>query len=199
MLKDTTPGFVRLSSIPKFTLSYKDLSKESIEKLKSTIDYIKANYPLRDIKAAKKFTLASILAEQHIAKYMEGEYYSDQEDLSDPWTYAFDVLSGIKYQGLRIEVKCSFSGKWINVQSTEYPGPSGINLTSFCSSNVADVMIILGTTEVSTGTFLYVPRVICTREAFGKNEGFVRPGKNGSFYLMKHFFSKKFPIKVYNT
>lgn len=170
-------------------MSIKDASEETKSKIIDTAKYALECDPTRDKQQLIRVTSASLLAEQFVAQHMEGSSYSGVEDIDDPWTYAFDVLSHIKYQGLRIEVKCAFSKRWVNIRSTNHPSNEGINLDAFLASNVADVIIIFLTQENEPGVFSYVPAFVMGREVFSQYPNIIKRGRDQkSWYLCKNFY-----------
>lgn len=193
-MTNNLPGFKHLKDIGPFSMSLKDATPETIEKIKDTVRYVMRTYPERDLKQVLRVTTASLLAEQKVAKHMEGQYYSGEENLDEPFTYAFDVLSNIKYQGLRLEVKCSFSGKWINVRDRTRPSHTGINLDSFYMHEVADLLVVFRTIETETNTFYYDLGVICTREMLAPSAGLVHKGQKGTWYMHKSFNDNDAPF-----
>lgn len=198
-MKSTTPGFKHLTEIGQFNMSLKDASDETRIKIIDTAKYALECDPTRDRQQLIHVTTASLLAEQYVASHMEGSSYSGVEDINDPFTFAFDVLSHIKYQGLRIEVKCAFSNKWVNIRSSNHPSNEGISLDAFLASNVADVMIIFLTQENQSGVFTYRPGFVIGRDVFTQYPDLIKRGRDRkSWYLCKNFYVEpECPLTVF--
>ena len=203
MIKETTPGFVHLSNMKPFCMDASvHMSQSTKLKVDDTVRYVMETYPDRDPEQVRFVSTVSLMAEQHIASYTGGTNDGAKEDLDDPYTYAYDVALPSKYQGLRLEVKCSLSGKWINIKDNkDYPSRSGINLYSFRHHRVADCIIILSATELDPGVFEYTPKVLTVREAFNKNQELVVRGRDRkSWYLRKErpwSMDEDIPLKLF--
>lgn len=203
MIKETTPGFVRLGNLKPFIMDASvHMNQDTRLKMLDTIKYVMTTYPDRDPEQVKFVSMVSLMAEQYVASYTNGTCGDADENLDDPYTYAFDVALPSKYQGLRVEVKCSLSGKWINVKDhNDYPSRQGINLYSFRHHHVADCIIIFSVLELSPGVFEYTPKVLTTREAFDKSQEFVVRGRDRkTWYLRKErpwSMDEEIPLKLF--
>lgn len=107
-----------------------------------------------------------------VADWLSGYVNKGQEDVNDPYTYAWDVLAHPRYCGLRVEVKThQTDSRWISVTtgcSGEYPYGSGINLGPILNHQVADCIIIFNTKEIHPGVIQYTPKFIGDREDLRK-------------------------------
>ncbi|QPB12343.1 hypothetical protein [Providencia phage PSTCR6] len=190
----TNKAFLHLCELKPFSMEF---NRRFLDKARSTIEYAKSMDPSRDVKDIIDVTIPAIMAEYYIAEYMDGTVNEGEENLEDPMTYGFDVLSGAKYNGARIEVKCSFSGKWINVCGGVYGGTKGINLGTFLTHQIADLIIILSVSKKSKGAYKFTPRVISDHEAFIPEHNFVLKSKyNDSYYLNTKNYPKDCTLKV---
>lgn len=151
-------AFIHLCAIPEKFMSIGDLSDASRQKVFSTAEYaLGANSETVSKAAVLERCIIATLAEQYVAEWMEGHIMTGEENLDDPWTYAFDVLSGPKYYGMRIEVKTHQSNsRYINVHTghtTPYPGTQGLNIRPFLELRKADLIIIFDTIKHKNGWF----------------------------------------------
>ena len=95
---------------------------------------------------------------------MNGNFMDCDVNFDDPFTYAFDVLSGIEYYGTRIEVKTHQSNaKWIAVNIEKNNKFGMINLHHFLSIDVADYIAIYDSKRFDNG-FNFKTAFIGTRE-----------------------------------
>lgn len=179
-----SPGFTRLSEIEENIMNKFSLTKESIEKIKSTAEYSLNQDPDQDPKEVVKRCMIAQMAEQYVAEHMEGWFSSGDEDVSEPLTYAFDVLAPMKYNGIRIEVKTHQSGsKWISVStgaSGKYPGKTGINVGPFLQHKVADVIIFFDVEDFGQGHYKLIPRLMADQIAL---EECITKSKYTGYYL----------------
>lgn len=183
-------GYKRLKNIPTVIMTKKDLTEESLDKVKDTARYSLSLDPNQDKKEVIERCLIAQMAEQHVAHYMEGFINHGIENTDDPLSYAYDVLANIKYTGLRIEVKTHQSeSKWITVSTGHaepYKGHAGINLRPFIECGVADLMIIFRTTKVSPGEYKLSPMMMCDRTALIPKSGVVKSSQFTGFYMQNY-------------
>lgn len=136
-------AIAHLQSLNNFTMSPLDLSEPSIKKVNSTIRYTMNTNPHQNIEHARLRCVIAQMAEQKTANHMNGDFMDCDVNFDDPFTYAFDVLSGIEYYGTRIEVKTHQSNaKWIAVNIEKKNEWGMINLHHFLSIDVADYIAI---------------------------------------------------------
>lgn len=175
---------MRLSQVPTFTLSKNDLTSEMKVKISDTVRYSLTQNPDQSKEEVVKRCMIAVYAEYFVANWMNGYVNRGQEDVNDPYTYAWDVLAHPMYSGLRIEVKThQTDSRWISVTTGyggDYPGGSGINLGPILNHQVADCIIIFKTTEVSPGVFQYTLKFSGDREDLKK---LVRKSNYSGWYL----------------
>ena len=148
-------AFKHLCRIPERRMGLSDLSEANRDKVVSTAKYAMNANGESDQREVLKRCLIATLAEQYIAEWMQGHVMHGEEDLNDQWTYAFDVLSGPEYYGMRIEVKTHQSpSRYINVHTghrSPYPGSQGLNIRPFLELRHADLIIVFDTKEDNGG------------------------------------------------
>lgn len=182
------PGFIRLCSINERTMKSADLSEESKQKVKDTIMYSLSQNPKQHRPSVLIRCVIAQLAEQYVAEWMNGWCNHGNEDLSDPLSYGFDVLSNIKYTGLRIEVKTHQSNsKYIsvNTQTAEpFKGTTGLNLRPFLGLNVSDAMIIFDVSESQEhpGSWIFKPVIVTDPKSLLK-PGVILKSNFDGYYL----------------
>lgn len=181
-------AFVHLSNIPKRVMNLSDLSDESKRKIIDTVNYaMDANGETDRTVVLLRCTLAQ-MAEQYVAEWMEGHVMHGEEDTSDPWTYAFDVLAGPKYYGMRIEVKTHQSdSQYISVHTGHtgpFKGTTGLNIRPFLEQPQADLIIVFNVKRVDGGWELK-PFVLTDRDSL-LYESVVVPSKFDGWYLNRY-------------
>lgn len=181
-------AFIRMTEMKPRFMKISDLTEESRKKVHDTFKYaIDANGE-SDRRAVMKRCVIAQLAEQYVAEWMEGTALHGDEDLEDPWTYAFDVLAGPKYYGMRIEVKTHQSdSSYITVNTghdVPYPGSIGLNLRPFLNFSICDLIIFFDTNEVDGG-WMFEPFLVSDRDSL-KSEGVVKKSQYSGYYLNKY-------------
>ncbi|WBF80115.1 endonuclease IV [Escherichia phage vB_Eco_F26] len=183
-MQKTNPGLQRLFQIPTFTLSNSNLTSEMKVKIADTARYSLKQNPNQDKAEVIERCRIAVYAEFFVADWLSGYVNKGQEDVDDPYTYAWDVLAHPKYCGLRVEVKThQTDSRWISVTtgcSGEYPYGSGINLGPILNHQVADCIIIFNTKEIHPGVIQYTPKFIGDREDLRK---VVRKSNYNGWYL----------------
>lgn len=187
VLMKSNKAFLHLASIPPKWFRSTDLTEESKVKVKDTVKYaMEANDEIDTFAVLKRCVVAQ-LAEQYVAEWMEGHVMHGEEDTSDPWTYAFDVLAGPKYYGMRIEVKTHQSeSKYITVNTGHaqpFPGKSGLNLRPFIEQKQADLIILFNTSE-KDGRWLIEPFLLSDRDSL-MHKDIILKSKFDGFYINK--------------
>lgn len=172
----TNPGFLRLAEFEKFTMCQADLTNESVDKIKGTVRYTMGRDSDQDVKDVIRRCMIAQMAEQKVAEHVEGQVADLDAVYDDPYTWAYDVLSHVKYSGVRIEVKTHQSqAKWIQVstgQSGKYPATGmsrGINIGPMLDFGVADLLIIFDVEE-NNGSFVFTPVLLCDKIALTNTE-----------------------------
>lgn len=161
----TNPGWLRLTQLPETRLRTTDLTSESRQKVIDTVKYSLSQNPNQQKELVIERCVIAQLAEQLVAEWMEGWCNHGSEDTSDPFSYGYDVLSNIKYCGLRIEVKThQSSSSYISVNTGPVgplKGSKGLHVRPFLELGVADVMIVMSTTkDTLTGGWIFKPKVV---------------------------------------
>lgn len=161
----TNPGWLRLAQLPETRLRSTDLTIESRQKVIDTAKYSLSQNPDQKKEIVVERCVIAQLAEQFVAEWMEGWCNHGSEDTSDPLSYGYDVLSNIKYCGLRIEVKTHQSeSAYISVNTGHvgpFKGSKGLHVRPFLELGVADVMIVISTTkDQSSGGWIFTPKVM---------------------------------------
>ncbi|ARB05777.1 hypothetical protein fHeYen901_4 [Yersinia phage fHe-Yen9-01] len=168
-------------------MSVKDLTPENRAKVVDTHKYSLSQDESQDSSEVLTRCIKAILAEQYIAKEVDGTVAGGNEDHNDPWSYAFDVVASGEYSGLRIEVKTHQSNaKSISCHtgySGDYQHGSGLNLGPFLNHKIADCMIILNCTEVRSGVYRFVPVILAASDAFNPKTGLVRKSNFSGWYI----------------
>lgn len=181
-------AFLHLSKIPSRVMKYSDLTQESKAKVKDTVKYALSANGETDTPAVVQRCVIAQLAEQYVAEWMEGSVMHGEEDLSDPWTYAFDVISGPKYYGMRLEVKTHQSeSKYISVNTGHigpFKGTSGLNLRPFIEQKCADLIIIFNTRLTDLG-YLIEPFLLSDRDSL-VSKGVIVKSKFDGYYINKY-------------
>ncbi len=187
-----------LASIPPKILSVSDLTVKTKAKVQETTMYAMEHNDETDVKLVLSRCIIAILAEQYVAEHMNGAVMHGEETPDDPWTYAFDVVSGPEYYGQRIEVKTHQSdSKYITVK-TMTTSESGINLVPFLESNIADLIIIFDTTEIERHKWLFTARVIA--DQLGIQQIITKSNFSGHYLntYLKPYVKENFNIFCYN-
>lgn len=181
-------AFKHLASIPKVFLTISDLTDESRVKVQDTIKYAMIQNSESDAKVVAERCVPAMLAEQYVAHWMEGYVMHGDEDLENPWTYAFDVLSGPKYYGMRIEVKTHQSAsKYVTVNTGHaepFKGNTGINLRPFIGLPQADLIIIFNTEQVGNG-WIIKPYLLSDRDSLVA-PGIIVKSKFDGYYINQY-------------
>ena len=190
-VKITNPGFARLASLGSFSVRIVESSAVARQKIKTTAEYAKTKSPNDSTEDIIERCARSILAEEYIAKFMEGQYSAGKEDLDDPYTWAYDVLSNQKYSGLRVEVKTTTAQKWISCSTGKmepYPsyGFKGISFAGTMNHQIADLVIVLRV-SLNDGVFTYKPVFLFTPDVLEEHVGFVRESNYDGWYLRSGF------------
>lgn len=192
-------AFKRLASIPSTIMTMADLTPESKAKIKDTVKYAMEANNESDLSSVVTRCMIAQLAEQYVAEWMEGEVMHGDEDLNDPWTYAFDVVSGPKYYGMRLEVKTHQSESnyiTINTGHAEpFKGKSGLNLRPFIEHKCADLIIIFNTKTTSSGV-LIEPVLLSDRDSLIA-PGVIVKSKFDGYYINR--FMKKVEKDLLNV
>lgn len=201
---ETNPGWKRLSELKPKVMSLGDMSEDSKEKIRSTTKYSLESNPNQTIPECFEKCMIAIMAEEYVKDHVDGIINHGQEDLEDPYTYAYDVIAHPKYSGLRIEVKTHQSNsKWVVVNSGmdgDCPGTSGINLGPFLKFGVADVIIIFKTEKVSQNTFRLIPYILSDQYALSTKNGSIQKSKFDGYYLTGRInHDKNFCFKVFTS
>ncbi|CAL1777390.1 DenB-like DNA endonuclease IV [Acinetobacter phage vB_AbaM_PhT2-v2] len=180
--------FVRLTNIPPRLMTISDLSAESREKVHDTVSYAMSQNSETDIKQVTERCIIAILAEQYVAEWLNGHVMHGEEDLEDPWTYAFDVLAGPEYYGMRIEVKTHQSAsKYISVNTGHvgpFKGSTGINLRPFIEQPQADLIIIFDTERQPSG-WLIKPYMLSDKDSL-VYPGIIVKSKFEGYYINQY-------------
>lgn len=180
-------AFNRLACIEPRHMKISDLTPESKRKVVDTTKYSMDSSGAEYDKSILERCVVAQLAEQYVAEWMEGVCMHGEEDLNDPWTYAFDVLSSHKYYGTRIEVKTHQSGSnYITVNTGHVPpfkGTAGINLRPFIEQKVADLIIFFNTRMIDGG-WLIEPFLVSDRDSLVSKEVIVKSKYDG-YYINK--------------
>lgn len=135
-----------LQSLSQFTMDTNQLTATSVTKIKSTVSYSMNNRTGQDINQVTRRCMIATMAEQQVAEHMNGYVMDSTIDFNDPFTYAFDVLSGIEYYGTRIEVKThQTNSRWISVNIDERNTTGFMNLYHFLNYEVSDYITIFNT------------------------------------------------------
>lgn len=160
----------QLQSLSQFTMSPDQLTLASVSKVKSTVAYSMANRSGQDINNVTRRCIIATMAEQQVATHMMGYVMDSIVDFNDPFTYAFDVLSGIEFYGARIEVKTHQSNaRWISVNLDERNTTGFMNLYHFLNYEISDYITIFNSSQygnsynfnrVFTGTKYSLKQVI---------------------------------------
>lgn len=160
----TNPGWLRLTQLPETRLRSTDLTPESRQKVIDTVKYSLSQNPNQQKEIVTERCVIAQLAEQLVAEWMEGWCNHGSEDTSDPLSYGYDVLSNIKYCGLRIEVKTHQSASSYISVNTGHVGPlkgsKGLHVRPFLELGVADVMIVISSSQDQSGGWIFTPKVI---------------------------------------
>ncbi|WJJ54637.1 DNA endonuclease IV [Acinetobacter phage AB1I1M-1] len=184
----TNKAFIRLSQIPSTIMNLKDLSEESKRKIIDTSKYAMSANNEFDAKTVVMRCAIAQMAEQYVAEWMNGHVMHGDEDTSDPWTYAFDVISGPEYYGMRIEVKTHQSeSKYITVNTGHadpYPGKQGLNIRPFLEQPQADLIIFFNTRMIDEGVLLE-PYMMSDKDSLRSNEIIVKSKFEG-YYLNQY-------------
>lgn len=170
----TNPGWVRLSQIPPVKFKFSNLSGEIRTKILDTYTYSMGVSPGQNTEDCLRKCAIAIFAEYYVADWMDGYVNSGLEDTSDPYTYAYDVLSHPRYCGLRIEVKTHRIGKYKSVRVKtgnfgKYPDKYGINIGPFINYNVADIIIMFKAKSLGNGVVYLTPLILSDRESFERH------------------------------
>ncbi len=163
-------ALLHLQSLSEFEMSEINLSEESNNKIKSTVFYSLQNNPGQNTEHVNRRCQIATMAEQKVAEHMSGHVMNSHIDFNDPFTYAFDVLSGINYYGTRIEVKThQNNNRWISVNLDHKNLTGHMNLHHFLEYEAADYITIYTSTakifsvkfkNVFTGTRKDVKKII---------------------------------------
>ena len=201
---ETNPGWQRLTELKPRIMSLSDVSEEVKEKIKSTTKYSLESNPDQTIHQCFEKCMVAILAEEYVREHVNGFINHGQEDINDPYTYAYDVIAHPDYSGLRIEVKThQSSSKWVVVNSGidgDCPGVTGINLGPFLKFGVADVIIIFKTEKVSQNTFRLIPYILSDQYALSTKNGSIQKSKFDGYYLTGRInHDKNFCFKVFTS
>ncbi len=161
----TNPGWLRLTQLKETRLRSTDLTPESRQKVIDTVRYSLSQDPNQQKELVVERCVIAQLGEQLVAEWMEGWCNHGSEDTSDPLSYGYDVLSNIKYCGLRIEVKTHQSSSAYISVNTGHVGPfngsKGLHVRPFLELGVADVMIVMSTSkDTLTGGWIFKPKVV---------------------------------------
>lgn len=176
----------QLLNLKPIDLTVEDLSSENKIKASNTARNSLKLDESQNRRAVLKRCVIATLAEQMIALATAGRVMDSEFDKTNPFSYAFDVISE---EGVRIEVKTHQSdSRWINVHTKgryPYPHGSGIDLDGFLTYRLSDLIIILETDEVSPGVYRFTPRMMGDQTAFLPGSGLVQESKyeNGGWYL----------------
>ncbi|QAU03901.1 DNA endonuclease IV [Acinetobacter phage Henu6] len=162
-------AWIHLTTLKPITLGVSDLTPESKQKVIDTTKHALEYNGETDTESVLQRCVIAQLAEQYIAQHMKGHCINDENvNINDPWTYAFDVLAGPEYYGMRIEVKTQQSGaKWVSVntgQSGLYPGSTGLNIKPFLTTGIPDIIVIFKTTELHRSVWTFEPFLIANQE-----------------------------------
>lgn len=160
----TNPGWLRLTQLPETRLRSTDLTQESRQKVIDTAKYSLSQNPNQQKEIVIERCVIAQLAEQLVAEWMEGWCNHGSEDTSDPLSYGYDVLSNIKYCGLRVEVKTNQSASSYISVNTGPVGPlkgsKGLHVRPFLELGVADVMIVISTSQDQSGGWIFTPKIV---------------------------------------
>lgn len=190
------PGWQRLSQLPKTRMRSTDLTPESRQKVIDTVRYSLSQDPFQQKEVVVERCVIAQLAEQLVAQWMEGWCNHGSEDTSDPLSYAYDVLSNIKYCGMRIEVKTHQSASnYISVNTGHvgpFKGTKGLHVRPFLDLGIADVMIVIETKpDITSGGWIMIPKVMLDPNAL-RHPRVTHESQYGDGYFLKlGFISEK--------
>lgn len=200
-MNKNNPGWLRLSEIPSTSFSLNELTPELKVKIKDTVLYSMKQSPDQDPRECIKKCTIAVYAEYYVAHWMAGYVNRGIEELDDPYTYAYDVLSHPKYSGLRVEVKTHQSdSRWVGVTTGaygRYPGGYGINLGPFIEFPVSDIIVIFKSKETSPDVIQLTPWMLADKESFAVGTDVVLKSKYDGWYLsgrIRHDFESAFKI-----
>lgn len=200
-MKTSNPGWQRLLELTPTTFNLNVLTPELKVKIKDTVLYSMRQSPDQDPKECIKKCAIAVYAEYYVAHHMAGYVNRGIEELNDPYTYAYDVLSHPKYCGLRVEVKThQTDSRWVGVTSGAYgmyPGGYGINLGPFLEFPVSDLIVIFKSEEISPECIQLTPWMLADKEAMLPGTGVVAKSKFEGWYLtgrINHDCSAAFKI-----
>lgn len=200
-MNTNNPGWQRLLELTETSFSLDQLTPELKVKIKDTVLYSMRQSPDQDPKECIKKCAIAVYAEYYVAHHMAGYVNRGIEELDDPYTYAYDVLSHPKYSGLRIEVKThQTDSRWVSVTTGAYgiyPGGQGINLGPFLAFPVSDIIVILKSEETSPGVIRLTPWLLSDKESFSQGTDVVLKSKFDGWYLsgrIRHDFKSAFKI-----
>lgn len=191
--KETNPGFLRLKSIKPIHINesiYTFFNQDQIKNYIDTTKYAYSSDGSNTIDTVAKRTLGSLVAEVYTARHMDGEQVPTEGreiDSTDPWQYAYDIVSGPKYSSLRIEVKTS-KGPTISV-STKWAGPYknkyGLNISGFLTG-VPDLFLFYYIENNSSRTHIDVkltPVLSCFRDCLYPETNMIKPDSMFSWVI----------------
>lgn len=191
----TNIGFQRLMALEPFVLDKDMITPDLLAKIKDTVEYSMFQNKDQDIREVKLRTFLSMVAEQHVATWMEGSCADGIEDINDPFTFGYDVLSHNKYNGLRIEVKATQSQNWISVHTGyhgSYPGSTGLHIGPAMEIGVADLLFICRVKHNHEGKWVFTPDLACDVGALTPSTGLVRKSNGQGWYLAKKGMQVKY-------
>lgn len=143
-----------LRELNSFTMDASQLTQQSINKINSTTEYSLRNRTGQNRSQVITRCTIATMAEQEVARHMNGYVMDSVIDFDDPFTYAFDVLSGVEYYGSRIEVKTHQSNaRWISVNLDERNVSGHMNLFHFLNYDVADYITIFDSKPIAHNVY----------------------------------------------
>ncbi|ADG60152.1 DenB-like DNA endonuclease IV [Acinetobacter phage Acj9] len=191
-------AFKRLCEIKPIRLGISDLSDESRKKVFDTIEYAMDANGESDKRTVAERCVIAMLAEQYVAQWLKGFVMHGEENLDDPWTYAFDVLGGPEYNGIRVEVKThQASSKYVVINTGHTPpfvGTTGLNVRPFLELKIADVLLVFDT-KADGDKWLFEPYFLCDRDSL-VSPGVTKKSKFNGHYI--NFFLPKHQAKELN-
>lgn len=181
----------QLTALRMVYLPYSWLDKAGLDKARDTTKYSLRKDDSQNAEEVATRCLIATMAEKYIADVTGGFMLGGEEDYSNPYSFAFDVVSG---EGVRIEVKTHQSdSKWISVHTGQdgyYPNGYGINLGPFMDHRVADVLVMFDV-KATYGGIELLPKFIAGPSAFDPESGFVQKSRGDGWYLRS--CSKEYP------
>ena len=170
-----------LRSLTNFSMGMNELSPMSVAKVQSTVLYSMNNRTSQNADQVTRRCAIATMAEQKVAEHMNGFVMNCDIDFNDPFTYAFDVLSGIDFYGARIEVKTHQSNsRWISVNLDERNSTGHMNLFHFLNFDVSDYITIFNSSQYADNGYNFSCAFVGTKHELQR---VIRKSNYNGWYL----------------